>query len=409
MFLPPACGAFGAGANGAVCLEAFTEATNMNVTNLIDVNPAAATVAGSGWDVTNPTSAWEHFPNATFATFNAMLGMQTRYERDYDDDFLPSEANFGGRYRSYLDNGLNYSVNYFYGFDANPSLNIHWADPNTGQRLVVDKFDTVAGTQVLQIRNPVTGQLYGANATFSGVYTGAAPTNVTAANNGGSPVLVFVEDRERIHNLGGSFDYATQAGDIPLVIRGEFLYQKDVNQPVIDRGALANGDLVGALKSEEHDFFKYVIGVDATVLTNLLVSGQFIQFRNLDFIDEKCNFATQGAMGPGTGPLASCARYTGDPATMHVTNGLRRGYENKEFYSLFLSKPFGPNQLGRVNNIIIYEEGGGYWNRLDAEYTLSDELVIGGEVNLYWGDDETLFGQFENSSNVQVSLKYIIE
>ena len=59
---------------------------------------------------------------------------------------------------------------------------------------------------------------------------------------------------------------------------------------------------------------------------------------------------------------------------MNVTNGLNKGCENKEFYSLFLSKPFGANQLGRVNNIIIYEEGGGYWNRLDAEYSLSDEI-----------------------------------
>jgi hypothetical protein len=406
--LPPACGAFGAGANGAVCLEAFTEATNNNVTNLIDVNPAAATVAESGWDVTSPNSAWEHFPNATFATFNSMLGMTTEYRRDYDDDLLPSEANVGGRFRSYLDNGLNYSFNYFYGYDANPHVNISWEDPNTGQKLVVDKYDTAAGTQVIQIRNPVTGQLYGSNASFSpaGPTTypgGTAPTNVTDANNGGSPVLVFEEDRNRIHNLGTSFDYATEAADIPLVLRGEFLYQKDVMQPVVDRGALSNGDLVGALKSEEHDFFKYVVGVDATVMTNLLVSGQFIQFRNLDFRDQGCTFTTQGMA------QADCSTYTGDAAVMNVENGLKKGYKNKEFYSLFLSKPFGANQLGRWNNILIYEEGGGYWNRLDAEYSVTDELILTGELNVYWGDDETLFGQFDRSSNVQVGLKYIIE
>jgi hypothetical protein len=402
--LPPACAGFGAGANGAVCLEAFTEATNQNVTNLIDVDPTAQTVAASGWDVTRPDSAWEHFPNATFATFNSMLGMTTRYERKYDDDFMPSGANFGGRFRSYLDNGLNYGFNYFYGYDANPSLNLHWADPNTGQKLAVDTYDTVAGTQVIQIRNPETDQLYGANATFTpSNYAGPAPTNVSDANNGGSPVLVFEEDRTRIHNIGASFDYATEAGDIPVVLRGEFLYQKDVNQPVVDRGRLANGDLVNALKSEEQDFFKYVVGADFTVFTNLLISGQFIQFRNLDFVDEGCSFTTQG------GATANCGRYTGDAAAMNTTNGLKKGYKNKEFYSLFLSKPFGPNQLGRVNNITIYEEGDGYWNRLDAEYSLSDQIVIGGELNLYWGDDDTLFGQFEKSSNIQVSLKYIID
>ena len=121
--LPPAV-RIGSARNGAACLEAFTEATNNNVTNLIDVDPAPQ--ARSGWNVTKPNSAWEHFPNATFATFNSMLGMNTRYEREYDDDILPSAANFGGRFRSYLDNGLNYSFNYFYGYDSNPSLNMHW-------------------------------------------------------------------------------------------------------------------------------------------------------------------------------------------------------------------------------------------------------------------------------------------
>ena len=407
----------GTGISGAACLEIFTEGTNQDVLNLVDVakdttNPTGVSLTGSGWDVTNPNSAWEHFPNASFATFNAMVGMNTRYERAYDDDVVPSDANVGGRFRSYLDNGLNYSVNYFYGYDANPHVNIHWEN-SRGERLFVSEAVTVPGgtagrdVKVLQIHNADKTEFYGANADFIGT---PDLTNVTAANNGGPATLVFVEDRNRIHNLGGSFDFATEAGDIPLVIRGEFLYQKDVMQPVIDRGALTDGNLVRALRSEEHDFFKYVIGVDATVLTNLLVSGQFIQFRNLDFVDDRCSYSTQGPTGaPGTGAVADCSRYTGDPAVMNVTNGLKRGYENKEFYSLFLSKPFGENQLGRWNNIIIYEEGGGYWNRLDAEYSVSDELIISGEINFYFGDDETLFGQFENSSSVQVGLKYIIE
>jgi len=404
--LPPACGFFGA-ANGAACLEAFTEATNDNVTNLIDVSVDPTTGIGTGWNVAKPNSAWEHFPNATFATFNSMLGMNTRYEREYDDDFLPSAANFGGRFRSSLDNGLNYSFNYFYGYDSNPSLNMHWEN-SRGEKLVVDEVVTApagaAGNgrdlKVVQIRNSAGTEYYGANVNFGGL---PGLTNVTDQNNGGVATLVFEEDRERIHNIGTSLDYALDAGGLPIVLRGEFLYQKDVMQPVVDRGALADGNLVEALKSEEQDFFKYVVGVDVTVLTNLLVSGQFIQFRNLDFVDKDCSFITQGQA------TASCAKYTGDPASMNVTNGLKKGYKNKEYYSLFLSKPFGAGQLGRVNNIIIFEEGGGYWNRLDAEYSLSDQLIVTGELNLYWGDDDTLFGQFENSSNIQVGAKYIIE
>lgn len=122
--------------------------------------------------------------------------MKTRYERNYDDDFLPSDFNAGGRFRSYLDNGLNYSFNYFYGYDANPHVNLHWEN-DSGQRLFVDETVSVAagtgtnvfGTRdikVLQFRNADGSEYYGAN-------TDPAPglVPVTPANNGGAATLVL--------------------------------------------------------------------------------------------------------------------------------------------------------------------------------------------------------------------------
>ena len=88
---------------------------------------------------------------------------------------------------------------------------------------------------------------------------------------------------------------------------------------------------------------------------------------------------------------------------------MNKGWKHKEFYSLFLSTPFGASQLGRWNNITMYEDGGGWWNRLDAEYSFTDELIGSAELNLYWGDEDTQFGQFEASSNVQIGVKYIWE
>jgi hypothetical protein len=188
-----------------------------------------------------------------------------------------------------------------------------------------------------------------------------------------------------------------------MVVRGEFLYDKDDKQPVVDKRSLAIGDLENALVMEDADYFKYVIGLDVTVLTNMMVSGQFIQFRNLDFEDEDRTCTTQ------TGIQFDCSRYTGDFPSMSVTNGLKKGYENKEFYSLFFSKPFGPSDEHRWNNITIYEEGGGWWNRFDVEYSFTDRLLGTAEWNAYWGDDDTQFGQFEDSSNPQVGIKYLIE
>ncbi len=172
-----ACGGVGA-ADGAACLERFTESTNQNITNLIDVTIDGGG-NGTGWNVADPNSAWEHFPNASFFTFNSMVGMNTRYERAYDDDEIPSAANFGGRFRSYLDNGLNYSVNYFYGYDANPHVNVHWEN-DRGERLFVDEVVTApAGSganpigtrdiKTLQIRNAAGTEYYGADTGGVGV------------------------------------------------------------------------------------------------------------------------------------------------------------------------------------------------------------------------------------------------
>ena len=86
--------------------------------------------------------------------------------------------------------------------------------------------------------------------------------------------------------------------------------------------------MVSSVKMEKGDRFKYVLGADITILTNMMVSAQFIQDRNLDYINTGNKDATNW-------------KYTADMATMSVTNNLNQAQENKEFYSLFLSKPFG--------------------------------------------------------------------
>ncbi|MEJ2694835.1 MAG: RNA polymerase-associated protein rapA, partial [Candidatus Thiodiazotropha sp.] len=109
------------------------------------------------------------------------------------------------------------------------------------------------------------------------------------------------------------------------------------------------------------------------------------------------------------GNMYDCSRYTADFASLSLTNGLNMGYKNKEFYSLFFSKPFGASQEHRWNNIFIYEEGRGKWDRFDVEYSFSDTVIGTAELNYYGGDENTTFGQFHDSSNVQVGLKWLIE
>ena len=57
----------------------------------------------------------------------------------------------------------------------------------------------------------------------------------------------------------------------------------------------------------------------------------------------------------------------------------------------------------------MVEEGvadNGYWNRFDVSWGLSDNVEGTFEVNNYWGEHNTQFGQFKNASNIQTGLKY---
>ncbi len=391
------------------------------------------------WNIKNPKSAFEYMPNASFATFNSFSdnlwmaqmfngdttglhgAMTSEYVRDYPDDL---EMNFGTRLRSSLDNGFNFSLNYFYGYDANPTVGLSTRDAVTGEKLNYqllqpnegmlgmmpnygsDYAHAIGKNQVgntydgtIAVAQNAAGQYYGA---FNPVTGGVNPMGDESHSANGM-VMRFTETLERAHNIGASFDYALDTDFAPVVLRGEFLYKKDEMQPVIDRRLLGIGYLEGALVSEKTDVFKYVLGADVTVMTNLMLSAQFIQFRNLDFQDEHRTCTTQ------TGETFDCSRYTADQAVLSLDNNLQKAEENKEFYSFFMSKPFGPSQEHRWNNIVMMEEGGGFWDRFDVEYSFTDALIGTFEVNQYWGDNNTMFGQFEESSNVQVGVKYIFD
>jgi len=340
-------------------------------------------------------TAFDYMGSATFLTFDTFGGAKSQYVYN-----MPKETELDGafRYATHFDNGVNLAAAYSYSYDKNPIINLSWRDSSGNllytHRVVSDGSGGVTADDAT-VADDQTESILVTNSTSNnyGVAYGDSSSGVTSygSSTGNAPILRFEQTTVRTHNIGVATDFSIDTESMgPVVIRGEFLYQKDSRQPIIDKDYLSIGDLTGALTMEKADRFKYVIGADVTVMTDMMVSAQFIQDRNLDFVD-------------------GANRYTASYANMHLSNGFKKDFENKEFYSLFFSKPFGESGEGRWNNITMLEEGGGRWNRFDVEYSLSNELVGTLEFNKYWGDANSQFGQLENTSNVQVGLKYIIE
>ncbi|MEO5333211.1 MAG: hypothetical protein H7839_14430 [Magnetococcus sp. YQC-5] len=368
-----ACPGFGATSGSttqnADCLNRIAQTTNHNQTLLID---------GANWDANHPNSAFEYMNNTTFATFNSFVNATSTYRRNYPDAM---NLNIGLRYKNSIGGNFNYSLNYLNHYDPNPYVALSWEN---GQGAPLTTEQVITGGKTTLHLHDATGAYYGAvdPKTF-------APINRPAT-------LVFTEKMNRINSLGGSFDTSVDTKTLgPVVLRGEAIYQINTKIPVVDRTLLSQGDLAGALQNRNADQFKYVLGAEFIAFTNLTLSAQFIQFINLDYVDQ----AESGTPNSG--------RYTADPAVMNLTNGLRKASQFKEFGSLFLSKPFGEEQQGRINNLTMNEEQGGWWNRLDGEWKWNDNWVTTAEWNQYWGNENTLFGQFGKMSNIQIGLKYI--
>ena len=400
---------------------------NGDVTNLVDTS----------WDIASPTAAFEYMPNSTFSTFNTFSGATSQYVKDSS---AQDGANFGFRYKDSSEDGLNFSFNFFRHDDANPYIDMDWVsaagevltvelrqggDPATGMPLggsVVARADVEkdlmsyqacvtaggcaaqpAGMQAYMYGNAVNATTVMLKDSAGNYYGAQDPTGGAAyVGSGVAPIFRMTEKSNTINSFGASLDTAVETESMgSVVLRGEFLYNQDEMTPVVNKKLLAIGDLTGALSMKKADIAKYVLGADVTVMTNMMVSGQFIQFRNLDYVDNNCTGTTQ------MGSSYDCSEYTADMATMHLTNGLNKAEKNKEFYSLFFSKPFGGEQQHRWNNILMLEENGGRWNRFDVEYSFNDEFIGTAEMNKYWGDANTQFGQLEASSNLQLGLKYI--
>jgi len=401
-----ACGNDSTACSAAI-LSHFANAssTTTNVIKYDDIDNTKTDYSANGANAneggTNPGSAFAYMTDATFATFNSFAGAKSRYVVDHDVD----TPNLNLRYKNTTDDGLNYSFNFMHHYDTNPYVYVQWEDPTSGAKLTQTTGDAVAGTgsgvQISSYGNAYqSGRKYRTVSLDGYGWQSGGGQNGTLVLN--PATLAFHEELNKITSIGGSFDTTVDSGELgPVVIRGEVLYNHDEMMPVIDRNKLAHGDLPGALTMQKSDTLKYVLGADITVDTNMLVSGQFIQMINLDYVDRKTDFE-----GTACGSKVNCGVYSADMAAMHLTNGLQKAEEMKEFYSLYLSKPFGESGQHRWNNIYMYEENDGNWNRLDVEYTIDDNTQLTAEVNSYWGDANTQFGQMKESSNVQVGVKY---
>ena len=397
--------ALGLSANGGVDGFAVLNGNQMlsNTVNLPAPNGigASTNLFGQTINTSNPTTMFDYMGDTTFATFDAFVGMGTKYIKKHArNDF--KNGNIGFKYAGTNDDiGLNYTFNYYYHYDNNPAFDVSWASAN-GAALTTQATNNDFNALGANVgANVAEGSALSAGAVARTKTMSLLKADGTAYNYSvdGPANMVFTEKQNRINTFGTSFDYAIDNDFAPVIVRSEIVYDKGTLQPVVDLGKLAYGDLAGAFTNQKADFLNYVVGLDMTVLTNLFMSFQFMDKWNLDYVDAEVKY---------DGNSRAYSKHTANPATMSLANGFKKAEEHQIMYTFFLSRPFLEGDALRVNNIILLEnDNGGYWDRLDFEYSYSDNVILTGALNQYGGDKFGVFGQFANSSNVQLGFKYI--
>ena len=379
--LPPVGGPNGAQMLTGTTIGPASQGGVSATTNLVPTN--------GSYSYSNPNNMFEYMGDTTFATFNTFAGMDTEYRVNVLSQKLKNH-NFGVKYAKSTDSGFNYTLNYYRHWENNPIVNMHWED-TSGNKLnaVASDSSFVQGNP-----NPVAAGTAGSYTT-----TTMQLQNANGTNYVGQSKLIFQQDLNQVDTFGASFDVAVDTSFAPIVIRGEFVYDKGSKAPEVNLGKLAYGDLVGAMTMANADMVKYVIGADVTIGKNLFTSLQFMDTWNLDYKDQNVQYS---------GNSRSYGNFTANPASMSLVNGFRKAEEHQIMYTLFFSKPFLESDALRVNNLFLLEnDEGGYWNRFDLEYSYSDDTILSAEWNKYGGDRFGVFGQFEEMSNVQVGAKYI--
>ena len=341
---------------------------------------ATTNLMGATLNTGAPKTMFDYMGDTTFATFDAFVGMNSSYRKEHSK-IDPADGNLGFKYAAKNDDiGLNYTFNYFYHYDNNPVVTPSWEA--NGEALTANATTTDFGPFKTTTMNLLKADGSALDYTVDGPAT-----------------MVFTETQNKINTFGLSFDYGIDNSFAPVILRSEIVYDKDTLVPVVDLGKLAYGDLAGAFQNEKADFLSYVVGLDVTVMTNLFVSVQFMDKWNLDYVNQDVQY---------DGNTQAYSKHTANMATMSLENGFKPAEEHQIMYTLFLSKPFLAGDAMRVNNIFLLEnQRGGWWDRLDLEYSYSDNIVLTAALNQYGGDKYGVFGQFEDMGNVEVGFKYI--
>jgi hypothetical protein len=219
----------------------------------------------------------------------------------------------------------------------------------------------------------IGGFEYTLNYLYGYYYSGANYSSITPPGTPGpDSILNLTKKYERIHLIGSSFSKALTTGLLAgLNIRGELAYIKGIPGYYGE-----DGDSKGVVKL---DNYNYVLGLDKNLFTNWFLSFQFIQY--ISSISEHEGFGL--LFGPTLGPIEQV----------------------ETILSLKVSTDFMHERL-KPEVLILYWLEKNWRISPKASFEIFDYLNLAAGAHIFAGDEQNLFGQFDDNDQVFIELRY---
>ena len=194
----------------------------------------------------------------------------------------------------------------------------------------------------------------------------------------------------RYHTLGGKFtnQFSKFLGIKDVIMRGEMAVHLEDRIPCRYAKIGDDPNNIFGTKMSKTDTVNYLIGFDKFLFSDYFTSIQFYQFITLDWEKGYINMPNMYDVDWADGEILS--------SKIDRVETLLTFYMSTDFYGERLCPDF----------LIVYADDGAFWFRGRSRFKFSDTRSFCIGTNQYYGNRNTMLGQFKDVDNIFCELKF---
>lgn len=277
-------------------------------------------------------------------------------------------------------------INLFQKLVDEGSLNLE-RSPTTGKRVAQTMENIEVGIKWYQNLPSVT---YSLNYFYHWSDEPGLYAKSPVSNSPFLPPFNYELKYHRFHTVGGTFTkiFDSFFGLEGVSLKGEVAAHLEDRIPYAYTKLFSDPSNPVGVKMAKTNSFNYYLALDKFFFTDYYGIIQFFQFISLDHKEGYLSFPTVRGMDLLNQKLVASSQDKVD-----------------NVFSLYLATDYFQERV-LPNLLWVYSDDGAWWFRGRCKLKYSDNWFLHLGVNLYFGDESTVMGQYHNQDNLFLEIKY---